>query len=126
MPRYACVDKILSGLCSPAFAGVLIKPCTGAAFLNDLASAPAAGQIIVRWRRTRKRPVNTLFDCPSVPILFRVAMAGKNLKQYLTGGIMLLPVQLLIQAGQGRCVHAPAGAMGDNDTVEPPLVEFCE
>ncbi len=53
-------------------------------------------------------------------------MAGENFKQYLTGGIMLLPVQLFVQAGKGRCIHAPASAMGNNDTVETPLVEFGE
>ncbi len=70
MSGYACVDKILSSVGSPGFARFLIEPGADASFLNDLASAPAAGQIIVRWGRACKRSVYALFDCSPVPILF--------------------------------------------------------
>ena len=53
-------------------------------------------------------------------------MPGIHFKQNLPVGVVLSTIELLGKAGAGRGVHPPGIAVGNNDTIEAPLIQLGE
>ncbi len=95
-----------------------------AALADDLAGAPAAGEVVRRGLRAHGVALCIEEDSAPVAVLLRVSVAGVDLDQRLPVGVVLLARELLVPGGARRRVHTPGGAVGNHDRVVPPLVEL--
>ena len=120
--RDPCVNVVLLRIAHAFFA--LFGRRAAAARADEFARASATRGVFVGGFGTTQAAVARDVDRAPVAVFLGVAVSRKDFEQDLSIGVMMVGRELFVEARAGRRVEPPRIAMGNDDRLMSPLIEF--